>query len=121
MVEVSASLAVTTSTIIAHGSQLNQSTKKTPFLRVSELKLVPCPPSAPLTAARCSLLALHTAAGRQFQHRVAQASRHVASRQRHFPFVGLGEIAGGAVQVDRELATPPRRRGAARTRRRSCR
>ena len=24
--------------------------------------------------------------------------------ERDFPFVGLGEIAGGAVQVDRELA-----------------
>ena len=36
--------------------------------------------------------------------RVAEARGDVAGDERHFPFVGFGEIAGGAVQVDGQLA-----------------
>ena len=44
------------------------------------------------------------AARRQLHHRVAEVRGEVAGGHRHFALVGLGEIAGHAVQVDGELA-----------------
>ena len=48
--------------------------------------------------------ALDAAARGQLQHRVAETRGDVAGDERHFPFVRFGEIAGRAVQIDRELA-----------------
>ena len=44
------------------------------------------------------------AARGELEHRVAEMAGDVGGRHRHFAFVGLGEIAGQAVQVDREAA-----------------
>ena len=44
------------------------------------------------------------ATGGQVQDGVAQVCRQIAGRHRHLAFVGLGEIAGQAMQVHRKLA-----------------